>query len=222
MACVEACPVGIEHVPTIVDMRRNLVDEGRMDPLLQQTLEKFAMQGNSYGKSGRMRARWTKGLDFAIPTPARSPVAVRLVRRRLRLVRRARAARLAVRGPDPARRRCVVRPALRRRAQRRQRRAPDRRGGPVRDARRAQHGSPRRRRASRRSSPPTRIRSTPCATSIRSSASTSPCTTTRSSSPTWCRAASCRCTPRSRAHGSPTTIRAISPATTGSPRRRGC
>ncbi len=67
MACVEACPVGIEHVPTIVDMRRNLVDEGRMDPLLQQTLEKFAMQGNSYGKSARMRARWTKGLDFAIP-----------------------------------------------------------------------------------------------------------------------------------------------------------
>ena len=28
MACVEACPVGIEHVPTIVDMRRHLVEEG--------------------------------------------------------------------------------------------------------------------------------------------------------------------------------------------------
>jgi Fe-S oxidoreductase len=67
MACVEACPVGIEHVPTIVDMRRSLVDQGRMDPLLQQTLEKYAMQGNSYGKSARMRARWTKALDFKIP-----------------------------------------------------------------------------------------------------------------------------------------------------------
>jgi len=74
MACVEACPVGIEHVPTIVDMRRNLVDEGRMDPLLQQTLEKFAMQGNSYGKSARMRARWTKGLDFKIPDARTEPV----------------------------------------------------------------------------------------------------------------------------------------------------
>ncbi|MGZ6627615.1 MAG: heterodisulfide reductase-related iron-sulfur binding cluster [Solirubrobacteraceae bacterium] len=74
MACVEACPVGIEHVPTIVDMRRTLVDEGRMDPLLQQTLEKFAMQGNSYGKSARMRARWTKGLDFRIPDAREEPV----------------------------------------------------------------------------------------------------------------------------------------------------
>jgi Fe-S oxidoreductase len=74
MACVEACPVGIEHVPTIVDMRRALVDDGRMDPLLQQTLEKFAMQGNSYGKSARMRARWTKGLDLTIPDARSEPV----------------------------------------------------------------------------------------------------------------------------------------------------
>ncbi len=66
MACVEACPVGIEHVPTIVEMRRSLVEEGRMDPLLQQTLQNYAMQGNSYGKSARMRARWTKQLDFKI------------------------------------------------------------------------------------------------------------------------------------------------------------
>ena len=74
MACVEACPVGIEHVPTIVDMRRSLVDEGRMDPLLQQTLEKYANQGNSYGKSSRMRARWAKHLDFKIPDARTEPV----------------------------------------------------------------------------------------------------------------------------------------------------
>ena len=74
MACVEACPVGIEHVPTIVDMRRNLVDQGELDPLLQQTLENYAKQGNSYGKSARMRARWTKGLDFKIPDARKEPV----------------------------------------------------------------------------------------------------------------------------------------------------
>jgi Fe-S oxidoreductase len=74
MACVEACPVGIEHVPTIVDLRRGLVDEGRMDPLLQQTLQNYAGQGNSYGKSARMRARWTKGLDFKIPDARTEPV----------------------------------------------------------------------------------------------------------------------------------------------------
>jgi Fe-S oxidoreductase len=74
MACVEACPVGIEHVPTIVDMRRTLVDQGRMDPLLQHTLENYATQGNSYGKSSRMRARWVKGLDFKIPDARKEPV----------------------------------------------------------------------------------------------------------------------------------------------------
>ena len=74
MACVEACPVGIEHVPTIVDMRRSLIDQGRVEPLLQQTLENFAKQGNSYGKSSRMRARWTKGLDFVIPDARTEPV----------------------------------------------------------------------------------------------------------------------------------------------------
>ena len=74
MACVEACPVGIEHVPTIVDMRRNLVLEGELDPLLQETLENYGKQGNSYGKSARMRARWAKGLDFKIPDARKQPV----------------------------------------------------------------------------------------------------------------------------------------------------
>ncbi len=74
MACVEACPVGIEHVPTIVDMRRSLVRQLRVEPLLQQTLENFSLQGNSYGKSSRMRARWTKGLDFKIPDARKEPV----------------------------------------------------------------------------------------------------------------------------------------------------
>ncbi|UTI66887.1 (Fe-S)-binding protein [Paraconexibacter antarcticus] len=67
MACVEACPVGIEHVPTIIQGRRKLVDQGAMEPMLQDTLQNFAQQGNSYGKSSRMRARWAKGLDFKIP-----------------------------------------------------------------------------------------------------------------------------------------------------------
>ena len=66
MACVEICPVGIEHVPTIVQLRRSLVDRGEMEPTLQSALQNIATQGNSFGKSARMRARWTKGLDFPI------------------------------------------------------------------------------------------------------------------------------------------------------------
>jgi Fe-S oxidoreductase/nitrate reductase gamma subunit len=74
MACVEACPVGIEHVSTIVQMRRSLVDEGNMEPTLQDALQNIAQQGNSFGKSGRMRARWTKGLDFEIKDARKEPV----------------------------------------------------------------------------------------------------------------------------------------------------
>jgi Fe-S oxidoreductase len=58
----------------IVDMRRALVERGDVDPLLQRALQGVAMQGNSYGKSARMRARWTRGLDFTIPDARKEPV----------------------------------------------------------------------------------------------------------------------------------------------------
>ena len=74
MHCVEVCPVGIEHVPTIVQLRRALVDEGTMDPTLQQALQNLASQGNSFGKSARMRARWTRELGFEIPDARKQPV----------------------------------------------------------------------------------------------------------------------------------------------------
>ncbi len=74
MACVEICPVGIEHVPTIVQLRRGLVDAGDLDPTLQAAFQNLAQQGNSFGKSSRMRARWTKGLDFTIPDARKEPV----------------------------------------------------------------------------------------------------------------------------------------------------
>ncbi len=74
MACVEICPVGVEHVPTIVQLRRSLVDRGEMDPTLQSALQNISTQGNSFGKSARMRARWTKGLDIPIPDARKEPV----------------------------------------------------------------------------------------------------------------------------------------------------
>ncbi len=74
MACVQTCPVGIEHVPTIVQMRRSLVEQGDMDASLQTALQNLAGQGNSFGKSARMRTRWTKGLDFSIKDARKEPV----------------------------------------------------------------------------------------------------------------------------------------------------
>ncbi len=66
MACVEACPVGIEHLTSIVQLRRSLVEEGTMEDSLQDVLMNVGDYGNSFGQSERMRAKWTKGLDFKI------------------------------------------------------------------------------------------------------------------------------------------------------------
>jgi succinate dehydrogenase/fumarate reductase iron-sulfur protein len=73
-ACIDRCPVGIEPMRAIIDMRRALVERGDVDPPLQQALQNFAMQGNSFGKSARRRARWTKELDFTIPDARKEPV----------------------------------------------------------------------------------------------------------------------------------------------------
>jgi Fe-S oxidoreductase len=73
-ACVDRCPAGIEPMNDIVDMRRLLVEQGDVDPLLQQALQNVAVQGNSFGKSARRRARWTAGLDFTIPDARKEPV----------------------------------------------------------------------------------------------------------------------------------------------------
>jgi Fe-S oxidoreductase len=73
MACVEACPVGIEHVPLIVQMRRKLVEDGTMDGNLQSVLEKLARYGNSFGQSERLRGRWTQGLPFKVKDIRKEP-----------------------------------------------------------------------------------------------------------------------------------------------------
>jgi Fe-S oxidoreductase len=57
-ACEEACPVLIEYVDKIVDMRRFLVDEGRVPPSLQKPMSDLEKRGNPYGKPSRKRADW--------------------------------------------------------------------------------------------------------------------------------------------------------------------
>jgi Fe-S oxidoreductase/nitrate reductase gamma subunit len=74
MACMEVCPVGIEHIPTIVQLRRRLVDVGDVESGLQNAFQSLARGGNSFGKSARQRARWTKGLDFKLKDARKEPV----------------------------------------------------------------------------------------------------------------------------------------------------
>jgi Fe-S oxidoreductase len=76
MACVEICPVGIEHVPIINQMRRALVERGEMDSQLQQTLETIYTSGNSFGEAKRKRGRWAKDLDFEVKDVRSEPAEV--------------------------------------------------------------------------------------------------------------------------------------------------
>jgi Fe-S oxidoreductase len=64
-ACEEACPVLIEYVDKIVDMRRFLVDEGRVPPSLQKPMADLEKRGNPYGKPARKRADWILNGDGA-------------------------------------------------------------------------------------------------------------------------------------------------------------
>jgi len=73
-ACVHECPVLIEHVDSIVDMRRYLVIEGEIDAELQDALANLARYGNSFGKSDRARARWSKPIEPKIKDARKEPV----------------------------------------------------------------------------------------------------------------------------------------------------
>ncbi len=73
MACVEICPVGIEHVPIINQMRRALVERGEMDGQLQQTLEAIYTSGNSFGEPKRKRGRWARDLPFEVKDARTTP-----------------------------------------------------------------------------------------------------------------------------------------------------
>ena len=70
-ACVEACPVLIEHVDKIVGLRRNLVlEESRFPAELTGAFRGMEGQGNPWGQPASTRTDWTRGLPFEVPTVA--------------------------------------------------------------------------------------------------------------------------------------------------------
>ena len=67
-ACMEACPVMIEHVPKIVDMRRHLVlVESRFEPELQRLFDNLEAAGNPWRFPRSDRANWAKALETPVP-----------------------------------------------------------------------------------------------------------------------------------------------------------
>jgi Fe-S oxidoreductase len=67
-ACVEQCPVDIEHVDHIVDMRRfQVLVESSFPSEAGTMLKNLENKGNPWGMSARARLEWTQGLPFDVP-----------------------------------------------------------------------------------------------------------------------------------------------------------
>ena len=66
-ACMQACPIFIEHVPKLLDMRRNLaMEKSKFPEAAQQALQSLGTRGHPYRGTSATRMSWCEGLD--VPT----------------------------------------------------------------------------------------------------------------------------------------------------------
>ncbi len=73
-ACMEECPVVVEHVPTIMDMRRFLVlEESKIPETGMNALLSMEQRGHPWRGTQFSRTDWAEGLD--VPTMAENPTA---------------------------------------------------------------------------------------------------------------------------------------------------
>ena len=59
-ACEEECPLLVEYIDKIVDLRRGMIDDGNVPQSLQKPLKALESRGNPYGKMEKKRADWAK------------------------------------------------------------------------------------------------------------------------------------------------------------------
>jgi len=64
-ACEEECPLLVEYIDKIVDLRRGMIDDGNVPQSLQKPLKALESRGNPYGKMEKKRGDWTKAAESA-------------------------------------------------------------------------------------------------------------------------------------------------------------
>ncbi len=62
-ACMQACPVLIEHIDMIVDVRRGYVSGSKIPDTARMALKKMGDTGNPWGLPQDDRIQWARGLD---------------------------------------------------------------------------------------------------------------------------------------------------------------
>jgi|TARA_B110000467_G_scaffold163212_1_gene188583 Fe-S oxidoreductase/nitrate reductase gamma subunit len=65
-ACVETCPLGVDPLEFITDVRRNLVAEGKLKGPPGQALQKMQRSGNPWGLPADERLSWAEGLNVPL------------------------------------------------------------------------------------------------------------------------------------------------------------
>ncbi len=66
-ACMEACPVYIEHVDKIVDMRRNLaMEQSRFPEDVQNTLKSLNARGHPFRGTAATRTTWYEDMEIPV------------------------------------------------------------------------------------------------------------------------------------------------------------
>jgi Fe-S oxidoreductase len=65
-ACEAECPLLVETIDKIVDLRRGLIDDGNVPRSLQKALKAVESRGNPFGKLEKKRAEWAASLNGRI------------------------------------------------------------------------------------------------------------------------------------------------------------
>jgi Fe-S oxidoreductase len=76
LACVDSCPVEIEHVTQFTEMHRRLTESGQMNGHVQDRMMEIFQQGNGFGEPEQARPDWTDDVDVPVPDAREEPVEV--------------------------------------------------------------------------------------------------------------------------------------------------
>ena len=63
-ACEEECPLLVEYIDRIVDLRRGMIDDGNVPQSLQKPLKALESRGNPYGKMEKKRGEWANAREL--------------------------------------------------------------------------------------------------------------------------------------------------------------
>lgn len=70
-ACEAECPLLVEYIDKIIDLRRGLIDDGNVPQSLQKPLKALESRGNPYGKMEKKKADWANAPDFRQACPVK-------------------------------------------------------------------------------------------------------------------------------------------------------